>query len=128
VPHAIGGHDLVSFTGKLTWLPWELALGRRWVARPLATSLQLTYTAGDDYWILLPERYQPAYYDFATALRAGLGLGAAIGRRGGGAIRELGVYFEVVALDLMLFTWIRNPRTLGPTDVFSLAIGVRASF
>jgi hypothetical protein len=128
VPAPVGGDDIVSFTGKLTWLPWEFAAGGRWVVRPLTTSLQLTYTLGDDFWVVLPERYPVGYYDFATALRAGIGLGAAVGRRGGGRIRELGAYFELVALDLMLFSWMRNPETLGPADVFSLAVGIRASF
>jgi hypothetical protein len=128
VPRAIGGDDIVSFTGKLTWLPWHLSVGRRWLVRPLTASLQVTYTLGGDYWLTLPARYRPDYYDVPTAVRAGLGFGAAVGRRGGGKLRELGAYAELVALDTMLFTWARNTEALGPADVFSLAVGVRASF
>jgi hypothetical protein len=125
VPRAVGGEDIVSFTAKLTWLPWEVDLGRRWFLRPLSTGLQLTYTLGDEYFVTLPSKYGPGYYDHPTALRAGVAFGGALGRKGSGAIRELSVYAELVALDLMLVAWARNRETIGPTDVFSLAIGLR---
>jgi hypothetical protein len=125
VPRAVGGEDIVSFTGKLTWQPWELAIDRRWLVRPLAAALQVTYTLGDDYFVTLPSRYRPHYYDFPTALRAGVALGGALARKGSGAFREVGLYFELVALDAMLFLWAKNPEAVGPSDVFSLALGVR---
>jgi hypothetical protein len=125
VPRAVGGEDIVSFTGKLTWLPWELPLGRRWLVRPFSAAVQLTYTLGHEYFLVLPERYGPNYYDFETALRAGLALGGTVGRRGGGALKEIGVYWELVALDAMLVIWYRNTGTFGPRDVFTLALGIR---
>jgi hypothetical protein len=127
VPEAVGGKEIVSLTGKLTWLPWEVSLDRRWVVRPLTLGLQLTYTFGDAYFVEDPAFYGPDYYDFPTALHAGLAFGGAVGRHGHGRIRELGVYWELVAIDKPIFTWIRNPDTVGPADVFSLALGVRMS-
>jgi hypothetical protein len=128
VPRAVGGDDIFSFTGKLTWLPWELSLGRRWLVRPFSMAVQLTYTLGGEYYVLLPERFPHEYYDFPTALRAGLAFGGTIGRRrGGGALGEVGVYWELVALDVMLVTWYRNTGTLGPQDVFTLALGIRVA-
>jgi hypothetical protein len=127
VPKAVGGEDIVSLSGKLTWLPWEFGLDPRWRVRPLTLGLQLTYTFGDEYFVDDPGFYGPDYYDFPTALHAGVALGGLVGRRGGGRIRELGVYWEVVALDTALFTWMRNPHVVGPADVFSLALGLRLS-
>ena len=114
-------------TGKLTWLPWKVSLGRRWLVRPVSAALQLTYTFGDDYFVALPDGYPDDYYDFPTALRAGVALGGTVARRGRGTFREVGLYWEVVALDAMLLLWARNPETLGPRDVFSLALGIRAT-
>jgi hypothetical protein len=125
VPRAIGAEDIVSFTGKLTWVPWRIPVERRWYVRPLTLGLQVTYTLGDEYFVTVPSRYGPGYYDFPTALRAGIALGGGVGRRLGGAIREVGLYYELVALDAMLFLWARNTRALGPEDVFTLALGVR---
>jgi hypothetical protein len=128
VPRAVADDDIVSFTGKLTWLPWELPLGRRWLVRPFSMAVQLTYTLGREYYLWLPERYGPDYYDFQTAVRAGLAFGGTVGRRGGGALREIGVYWELVALDAMLVSWYRNTAALGPTDVFTIALGLRVGF
>lgn len=126
VPRAIGGDDIWSVTGKLAWLPWRIALGPRWYVTPITGALQLTYTFGEEYFVLLPRRYPKRYYDFPTALRAGIGIGGAIARRtGGGAVREVAAYWELVALDAMIVSWIRNPRALGPGDVFSLSLGIR---
>jgi hypothetical protein len=129
VPYAVAGEDVVSVTGKVTWLPWREPLGRRWLVRPITLGLQLTYTFGSEFYLTLPSRYRPHYYDFPTAVRAGITLGGTLGRRtDGGRVREVGVYWELVGLDLMLFEWARNPSALGPADVFSLALGVRAAF
>jgi hypothetical protein len=125
VPRAIGGEDITSFTGKLTWQPWEVQLHRRWFLRPVAAALQVTYTLGDEYFVTLPSRYRPHYYDFPSALRAGVAFGGSLGRKGRGAVREVGLYAELVALDAMLFLWLRNREALGPADVFSLAVGLR---
>jgi hypothetical protein len=127
VPARLGGKDIVSFSGKLTWLPWELPVDRRWLVRPLTLGVQLTYTLGDEYFVNDPAFYGPDYYDFPTALHAGVTFGGIVGRRGHGRIRELGVYWEFVAIDKPIFTWIRNPDVVGPADVFSLALGVRMS-
>ncbi len=82
--------------------------------------MQLTYTFGDRYFVLPREGFVP------TALRSGLALGAEVGRRVGR--RSLGIYVEVVALDLGLAHWLGNTGALGPTDVFSVAIGTRLAF
>jgi hypothetical protein len=128
VPHEVAGVEVFSVTGKVTWLPWREPLGRRWLVRPLTLGLQLTYTFGSEYFFTLPSKYGSRYHDFQTALHAGIAFGGTLGRLSDGRLREVGVYWELVGLDMMLFEWVRNPRTLGPTDVFSLALGVRVAF
>lgn len=128
MPPAIGGVDVTALTGKVTWSPWTVGVGRRWALRPLGLGLQVTYTFGDDFFTEPPARFPGDYYDFPTALRAGVAVGGAFVRRNGGHLREVGVYWEVVALDVMLVAWARNPRALGPEDVLSLALGVRVGF
>jgi hypothetical protein len=127
VPPPIGGDSILSFTGKLTFAPWRLQRGSGWSLRPLTAALQLTYTFGDEYFLGLPEHYPHGYYSAATAVRSALAVGASAGRRQWG-LEEVGAYAELVALDAMLGLWITNPRALGPTDVLSLALGVRAAF
>jgi hypothetical protein len=122
VPRAIAGTDVLSVTAKLTAQPFAVDLGGvEW--RPFALAVQLTYTFGDQYFVEPPSRFPGGYYDFPTALRAGLAIGSvadvAIGTR------RVGAYVELVALDLMLKAWAENRDTLGPQDVFSVAVGLR---
>lgn len=125
VPPPLGGEHLVSLTAKVTWLPLRLALGRELSSHPLTLSAQVTHTFGSEYWIVEPSRYPlEDYHPLPTSLRAGIGVGGDVGRALGG-IERVSLYYELVALDLMLGYWIGNRRALGPTDVFSLALGVR---
>jgi hypothetical protein len=119
VPEAVGGADIFSLTGKLAWSPWRPASGP-WTFRPLTLALQLTYTLGDQYVLVPEDEFTP------TALRSGIAIGAAVGRRVGP--RSVAVYAELVALDVGLVYWLSDPDALGPEDVFSLALGVRVSF
>lgn len=128
VPPAVGGVAVTSLTAKVSWMPWTVPIGPRWAVRVLGVALQLTYTFGDQFFTRLPDRYPENYYDFPTALRAGVAVGGAVVRRNGGTLKEVGVYWELVALDAMLVMWARNTRALGPGDVFSLALGVRVAF
>lgn len=116
VPEAIGGDDVFSVTGKLTLSPWRVEAGR-WRVRPFTAALQLTYTFGDQYFVIPDEPFTP------TALRAALGFGAAasVPVRG----RRVGLYAELVALDLGLLFWLSNRDALSPVDVFSVALGMR---
>lgn len=120
-----GGEDVWSLTGKLTWLPGALSLGRGWILRPFTLGLQVTYTFGEEFFVTLPGGYPDDYYDVPTALRAGLAVGGTLGRRNGGRLREVSLYWELVALDAMVVAWARNPGALGPAEVFSLALGLR---
>jgi hypothetical protein len=40
----------------------------------------------------------------------------------------VGIYAELVALDMGLVYWLSDSEALGPEDVFSLAVGVRLDF
>jgi hypothetical protein len=119
VPEAVGGTDIFAFTGKVTWAPWSVQAGS-WRIRPATAGLQVTYTFGDQYFVVPPFTFTP------TALRAGLALGAGASRSVRG--RELGLYAELVALDLGLSYALSNRRALDLWDAFSLALGARVTF
>jgi hypothetical protein len=119
VPEAIGGADIFSLTGKLLFAPWTLGSGR-WSLRPITAALQVTYTFGDQYFVVPEFEFTP------TALRGGIALGAEARRRVG--TRTVGLYGELVALDLGLVHWLSNRDALGPAEVFSAAFGVRVGF
>jgi hypothetical protein len=116
VPEALGGTDIFSLSAKLTWAPWSVDAGP-WRWRPFTTSLQATYTFGDQYFVV------PRFPFTPTAIRTGVGFGGAGSHAAGG--RRVWLYGELVALDVPLVLWLTNREALGPQDVFSLAIGAR---
>lgn len=126
VPPPVGGEHIVSLTGKVTWLPVRVGAPEKLTVHPITVSAQLTYTFGSEYWVFEPSGRYPTsnYYPLPTALRAGVGVGGDVGRPLW-RIERVSLYYEVVALDLMLGNWIGNHDSLGPSDVFSLAVGLR---
>lgn len=124
VPARHAGEDLLVLTAKATWLPWRVGVGGGWALRPLTASVALSHTSGDQFWIVLPDRYPRLYYELPSALRGSVSLGGAVGRRAG-RWREVGLYWEVVASDVPLAYWIGNPGAVDAADVLSLAFGVR---
>lgn len=124
VPEAFGG-DVYSTTAKLTWRPWAVHAGRLEL-RPITGALQLTYTFGGDYFVTQPSRFPSDYYPLPTALRSAVAFGSALSSRAWSGAR-LGVYYELVALDLMVNAWARN-SSVSLAEIFSLAVGLSAEF
>jgi hypothetical protein len=120
VPPSVAGEHIFTATSKLTWQPTRLG-HRGWLLRPLTVGGQLTYTPGDAFFVW------SGYYAIPTALRAGLMLGGSLVRTRVRHVREVGVYWEAVALDSGLRHWAFNRRTTGAGDVLSLALGVRVA-
>lgn len=129
VPAAyVGSGDLYTLTGRGTWQPLRVSLGRRWSFRPLTFSLALTYTRGENLWVEAPGRYAEGYYELPTALRATAGLGGTLSHRPRGkAVEEVGLYWELVASDVALFYWVKDRGAVDPRDVWSVALGVRVA-
>jgi hypothetical protein len=123
VPPPLGGEHIFSLTSKLTLRPFRVTWGA-WELRPVTAALQLTYTFGDDYWVLLPDDYPDGYYVLPTALRSGLAIGTDVGRPLWG-FERVGAYAELVVIDTALKLWADNRRALDLTDVVTLALGVR---
>lgn len=127
VPASMAGVDLVMLTGKVSWFPWRVGLGGAWTLRPVSAAAAVTWTIGDGFWVLPPDRYPRGYYELPSGLRGTLALGSAVARSTR-RDREVGVYGEVVAGDVPLAYWITNGRAVRASDVLSLAFGVRVEF
>lgn len=128
VPSSFGGDDVLSATAKLTFVPWRIPVGHRWRVHPLSVSSQLTYTFGSQYFVLPPDRYPSGYYDLPTALHTAIGAGGCVVRSLRAEARELGVYYELVAPNAMLWRWFQNRAALSLADVVGVALGARLRF
>jgi hypothetical protein len=130
VPASVaGGDDIYCLTGKITHVPWRLRAGTRWRLEPVRTAAQLTYTFGSQYFTRPPDRYPSGYYDLPTAWHMGVALGGAVTRPPRrDREREVGFYWEFVALPLQVRDWWRNRDVIDLSDVVSVAVGVTLGF
>lgn len=121
------GEDIYAVTGKVSLVPWHVHVARRTRIEPLRIAAQATYTLGSQYFLGQPGHYPSGYYDLPTAMHFGVAAGGSVVRtlrRG----REVGVYYELVAMPTMLHAWWQNPRVVDARDVVSLALGTIVRF
>jgi hypothetical protein len=122
VPENVGGINIHSATGKLTWIPLALNLKRNFRLDILTTGLLINYAFGDQYFFLSPEYYPLKYYGVPSALHLGLFVG------GGIRWKKLGAYYELGTIDRELSSYVTNARSLSFFDIWNLGIGLRYQF
>jgi hypothetical protein len=90
----------------------------------------LNYTFGPQFDTKWPSYYPKGYYWWATSFRPGAYIGGKVGRD---VVihkhkRRLEAYYELGTYDLMLISYVQNTHYLKPTDIVSLALGVKLGF
>ena len=121
-----GTKALAIFTLKTTYLPWTPQFGdSRWQAAPLTLGAQINYTTGQQFFLTAASsgRYQPGYYWWSSAVRAGLLVGTRLGYQPPGGWRTA-VYSEFSTNDLHLVSALTN-RTLRLPEIITLGGGVK---
>jgi len=120
VPKTLGGITIHSFTGKLTWIP--VTYTRHSIRINFITAgILVNYVLGHQYFSFSPENYPFDYYDFPTALHAGLFAGGAISKG------KLGVYYELGTTDAEFISFLGNTRSVNFTDILHIGAGIRIS-
>ncbi|GAA4320144.1 hypothetical protein [Flaviaesturariibacter amylovorans] len=129
VPASVGGVDIHTISSKLTWFPVRPFPVSGLRVRPLSAGVLVAYTFGKQYFLFAPKNYPYTYYDFPTAMHFGLFVGgdATIAVKSD-ARHRWGLYYEVGTTDKLLISYVTNHRSLRPSDILSLAIGVRRSW
>ncbi|OWP64290.1 hypothetical protein CDA63_04425 [Hymenobacter amundsenii] len=121
-----GTKGLAIFTLKTTYLPWTPRFGdSRWHAAPLTLGARLTYTTGQQFFLTAASsgRYQPGYYWWSSAVRAGLLLGTRLGYQPSGGLRTA-LYSELSTNDLHLVSALTN-RSLRLPEILTLGGGAK---
>lgn len=119
VPEKIGGVEIHSITGKVTWTPISRHLKNNIRVDILNTGLLLNYVIGKQYFLFSPENYPLKYYGVPTAAHAGIFIGEAV------YFKRFGLYYEIGTNDKDLASYIPNAASLKFTDVWNVGIGVR---
>ena len=129
VPQSVGGLTIHAATAKFAWLPIKaIPLGKAEI-KPLTAGLLVNYTFGKQYFAFSPRYYPFNYYDHPTSLHAGIFIGSQLQTRiSEKGIKQWALYYELLTYDVELVSYLGNTRSLGPADILSLGIGLKARF
>jgi hypothetical protein len=120
LPESIGGIQIHSVTGKISWLPLN-RLYNDFSVDYIIAGLYLNYVFGNQYFAFSPSYYPFHYYDFPTALSAGISIGQQVNKG------RLSFYYELGTTDKELVSYLGNVRSVEFSDILSLGIGLRIS-
>jgi hypothetical protein len=118
VPESIGGINIHSVTGKLTWLP--LAVERNnFTFNLLTAGVLANYAFGKQYDF---SREAFDYYGFPTAAHIGLFVGGGLTRN------KLGLYYELGSTDRDIVSFVNNTKGIRFHEIINIGIGARLKF
>jgi hypothetical protein len=125
-PAAAAGKAVHTLSQKTTFAPLVLGAGRRIAFCPVLAGVSANVALGDDYFLILPEKYRDYYWP--SALRFWIFGGTrATFAVGPGPVRRLSAVAEVGAADVYWQAYIRNDF-VELRDILSLALSLQAHF
>ena len=130
VPESVGGVEIHTLTGKTTFLPFKESNNKSVTVSPLTLGAYVAYTFGDQYFLFAPEKYPLSYYDYPTALHAGVFLGGRITKHAKKKqlFSRVGLYYEIGTTDKEFISYYHNMEALNFTDILNVGIGIKGSF
>ncbi len=130
LPQKYGGDALISLTTKITYSPWRIPLKNDYHVSPFSIGFYSSHTFGPQFDTKWPEYYPKGYYWWATAIRLGAYVGGKVGLdvKNKKHIKGFEFYYEVGTYDLMFISYVQNTGFLKPSDILSLALGVKVGF
>jgi len=130
LPKSIGGVNIHSLSGKITWIPIHSVSIKKYQVEPLMTGLIVNYNFGKQYFSFDPPNYPYRYYSFPTAIHSALFLGSRIGYNfpTQSHVKRISVYYEILSFDREILSFVSNTKSLKITDIVTLALGVKINF
>ena len=130
VPESVGGVEIHTLTGKTTFLPFKESNNKSVTVSPLTLGAYVAYTFGDQYFLFAPEKYPLSYYDYPTALHAGVFFGGRITKHAKRKqlFSRVGLYYEIGTTDKEFISYYHNMEALKFTDILNVGIGIKGSF
>lgn len=125
IPAAYIDHTYATTTIKQTFVPWSIRCADCFSVEPFKCGIYLNSIVADEFWLREPSRYPKGYYGFSTKVRAHIFIGQnyRFHLRDCGALRDIALFWEANACDLMLISRMTN-HYLSAGDYISLSVGV----
>ncbi len=128
VPKKVGGITIHTISSKITWFPLKKVDLKNLAIKPLSLGLLVNYTFGKQYFSFSPENYPYNYYDHPTAIHLGSFVGGQVKLNiQDKHLKRLAFYYEIVTYDVELLSYLSNPKSLSPADIFNIGLGIKVS-
>lgn len=128
LPEAYSHRSLWTLALKGHYYPIHIRLSEHYNWSPLGPGVMATYTFGDEFFLSNPrDQYPKGYYPFSTAMQFYL-LGSGYLERSirdHTFIKRIGITYEWNINGKEFFSLVQNSEALSPSDVISMAIGLR---
>ncbi len=123
----------MTFTLKQTYNPWSIQIAKsKFAFEPLSTGLYFNTVFNEEFWARHPKKYADGYYDFNTKIRTNIFIGERFSINVPEEHRffdnKITFFYEVSTNDLMLISYIQNPKSLPFKDVITLSVGVKFQY
>lgn len=129
VPAPLGGVNIHSVALRLGARVRGTCVARDWNWVYLTGGVGALFTAGDGFFLTVPERYHDQHYYRQTGARGLLTVGTELSRRqSGGPIATQAAFVEVTTIDEYLRLWAKSPRAEPFLATLSTSLGYRIGF
>jgi hypothetical protein len=130
VPEPLGGVQIHSVAARIGARAKGVCLGAGWNWVYLTGGIGALFTAGNGFFLLVPERYDDPRYYRPTGVRGLITVGTELSRRSppAGLLANQSVFVEVTALDEYLRLWAKSPQAEPFVSTLSTTLGFRFDF
>jgi hypothetical protein len=124
-PAAVAGKHVHTLSQKTTFALLAFGAGRGVTLSPLLAGVSVNVALGEDYFLILPEKYRDYYWPSALRFWIFGGTRATFATSGMGPLRRLSAIAEVGAADVYWQAYLDNDF-VDLRDILSLAFSVQA--
>lgn len=126
-PAALAGRQVHTVSQKTTFAPLVAGAGSGVSVSPLVAGVSANVALGEDYFLILPEKYRDYYWPSALRFWIFGGARATFAAPGAGPLRRISAIAEVGAADVYWQAYLRN-GSVDLRDILSLALSAQAHF
>lgn len=129
LPKAFADKTHITFTLKQNYIPWSISFftSDRVFIEPLSCLASVGLISGEEFWGREPSKYGGKYYNFATRVRLGLGVGQRLVyniRDKHSAIKSFTLYYELLVNDLDFLAFVTN-KSIKLSDIITFSAGIK---
>lgn len=127
VPAYSNYSSTICLSAREMYTPWRLHLTKNVDFSPVSTGMMVSFTFGEDFWVVEPDYFPDHYYGFSSSVRFFVLLGQQFDfniKTHSGKIKKISFYYQANTYDLMIIDYC-NSKYLKLWDIIGLGLGLK---